>query len=161
VQAEARATDGLVATVGQLQVEPGASNVIPGRVTLSLDVRHQEDAVWQAARARLQEHAAQIAGAASVAVLWHVVQETAAVPCSPALTARLARAVAGEGIPVLHLPSGAGHDGVVLAGITEIAMLFVRCARGISHNPAESVATEDVAVALAVLGRFLADLANV
>ncbi len=159
VNALARATAGLVATVGELQVEPGASNVIPGRVTLSLDVRHQEDVVWQAARARLQEQAGQIAGEYGVQVAWHVVQETPAVPCSPALTDRLARAVAAEGVPVLHLPSGAGHDGVVLAGITEIAMLFVRCERGISHNPAESVTTDDVAVALAVLGRFLADLA--
>jgi allantoate deiminase len=150
---------GLVATVGQLQVEPGASNVIPGRVTLSLDVRHQEDAQWRAACARLQAQAAQIAGEHGSAMTWHVVQETPAVPCGSALTARLARAVAAQGIDVLHLPSGAGHDGVVLAGITEIAMLFVRCERGISHNPAEAVTEGDVAVALDVLGRFLDDLA--
>lgn len=159
VRTLARGTPGLVATVGQLQVEPGASNVIPGRVTLSLDVRHQDDAVWTAARARLREQAAQLAAETGGAMEWRVVQETPAVPCSPALTDRLARAVAAEGIEVLHLPSGAGHDGVVLAGITEIAMLFVRCARGISHNPAESVTEADVAVALAVLGRFLDDLA--
>jgi allantoate deiminase len=155
----ARATPGLVATVGQLQVEPGASNVIPGRVTLSLDVRHQDDAVWTTARARLREQAAQLAAETGGAVEWRVVQETPAVPCSSELTARLARAVAAAGVPVEHLPSGAGHDGVVLAGITEIAMLFVRCERGISHNPAESVQEADVAVALAVLGSFLADLA--
>ena len=159
VRTLARATPGLVATVGQLQVEPGASNVIPGRVTLSLDVRHQDDAVWMAARARLREQAAQLAAETGGAVEWRVVQETPAVPCSPALTARLARAAAAEGVPVVHLPSGAGHDGVVLAGITEIAMLFVRCERGISHNPAESVTEDDVAVALDVLGRFLDDLA--
>jgi allantoate deiminase len=155
----ARATDGLVATVGQMQVEPGASNVIPGRVTLSLDVRHQEDAIWQAARAQLQAQAAQIAAESGVQVIWQAGKGTPAVPCGSTLTARLARAVAAEGIAVLHLPSGAGHDGAVLAGITEIAMLFVRCERGISHNPAESVQEADVAVALAVLRRFLDDLA--
>ena len=83
-----------------------------------------------------------------------------AVPCSPALSDRLARAAAEAGIEVLRLPSGAGHDGVVLSGMTEIAMLFVRCERGISHNPAEAVQEADVAVALAVLGRFLDDLAG-
>jgi allantoate deiminase len=159
VNAEGRGTPGLVATVGQLHVEPGAGNVIPGRVTLSLDVRHQEDAQWRATRARLQEQADRIASEYGVQALWQVVQETAAVPCSAALSDRLARAVAAEGIEVLRLPSGAGHDGVVLAGMTEIAMLFVRCERGISHNPAEAVAEADVAVALAVLGRFLDDLA--
>ncbi|HWE64682.1 MAG TPA: M20/M25/M40 family metallo-hydrolase, partial [Chloroflexota bacterium] len=71
------------------------------------------------------------------------------------LAEALAAAVASLGYPVQRLTSGAGHDGVALARMTEIAMLFVRCKGGISHNPAESVMVEDVAVAIEVLSRFL------
>ena len=85
--------------------------------------------------------------------------ETAAVPTSEELTDRLSAAVAAVGQPVEHLPSGAGHDGVAMAAITPIAMLFVRCERGISHNPAEKVEAADVEVALDVLERFVSDLA--
>jgi len=61
---------------------------------------------------------------------------------------------------VIALPSGAGHDGVMMSRLTPIAMLFVRCAGGISHNPAESVREDDVAVALDVLERFVRRLAE-
>ena len=83
----------------------------------------------------------------------------AAVPTSPELTERLAEAVAATGLHVETLPSGAGHDGVAIAAVAPIAMLFVRCLGGISHNPAEAVAEADVAVALDVLERFAGDLA--
>ncbi|MBX6342375.1 MAG: M20/M25/M40 family metallo-hydrolase, partial [Thermomicrobiaceae bacterium] len=86
-------------------------------------------------------------------------QETRAVACDPALTGLLARAIEDAGLPVAALPSGAGHDAVALAEITGVAMLFVRCAGGVSHHPAESVAEADVAVAIDVLDRFLARLA--
>ena len=77
------------------------------------------------------------------------------MPCDPALAGLLAAAVEEIGYRTLRLPSGAGHDAVVLADITPVAMLFVRCAGGISHHPAESVTTEDVAAAIEVLDRFL------
>ncbi len=75
--------------------------------------------------------------------------------CSPRLTEALGAAVRAIGHPVRVLPSGAGHDAAALAALTDVAMLFVRCAGGISHNPAESVAVEDVAVALDTLDAFL------
>ena len=53
------------------------------------------------------------------------------------------------------MTSGAGHDGVAMSALTDIGMLFVRCKGGISHNPAESVTSEDVAVAIDVTSRFL------
>jgi allantoate deiminase len=81
------------------------------------------------------------------------------VPTSQDLGDRLADAVEATGHALERLPSGAGHDGVLMAEVTEIAMLFVRCERGISHNPAEAVAEADVAVALDVLERFVGDLA--
>lgn len=160
VEAVGRETDGLVATVGQLRIEPGASNVIPGVAVLSLDVRHQDDARREAACAALHARAQSIADTRHVTLHWQTLQQHAAVACSPGLAERLGQAVAAQGIDVLTLPSGAGHDGVSLRLLTDIAMLFVRCERGISHNPAESVAIADVAVALAVMEHFLALLAD-
>ena len=155
VEAEARGTDGLVATVGQLAVAPGASNVIPGRAILSLDVRHPDDAAREAACARLHERAEQIGQARRVTVDWQALGRSRSVTCDARLSALLARAVAESGYAALSLPSGAGHDGVMLSRLTGIAMLFVRCKGGVSHNPAEAVRHEDVAVAIAVLERFL------
>jgi len=157
-EALARDTPGLVATVGQLDAQPGASNVIPGRATLSLDVRHQDDARRQQALAQLRQRAAQIAAARRIALDWRIAQESRALACDPALTERLAQAVGALGYPLLSLPSGAGHDGVAISALTPIAMLFVRCKGGISHNPAESVDQADVGVAIDVLGRFLLGL---
>ncbi|HST89845.1 MAG TPA: allantoate amidohydrolase [Ktedonobacterales bacterium] len=155
VEAEARGTDGLVATVGQLAVEPGASNVIPGRAILSLDVRHPDDATRAAAGARLREHAQEIGRSRQVTLDWRELGQSRSVTCDTHLSALLARAATDSGYAALSLPSGAGHDGVMLSRLTGIAMLFVRCKGGVSHNPAESVRQEDVAVAIEVLGRFL------
>ena len=82
-------------------------------------------------------------------------QESRAAPTDPELNALLERAVEDLGYPVDRMPSGAGHDAAAVASITPIAMLFVRCRDGISHNPAESVQEEDVAVAVEVTSRFL------
>jgi allantoate deiminase len=159
-EARAGATDGLVATVGELAVEPGASNVIPGRATLSLDVRHLDDGERAAAVADLRERAAAIAAARGVEAAWSEVQATGAVACAPALMAELEAAVADAGVRVARLPSGAGHDAAVMARLCDVAMLFVRCAGGVSHNPAESVTVDDVAVAIDVTSRLLDRLAR-
>jgi allantoate deiminase len=158
VEALARNTSGLVATVGQLDIQPGASNVIPGLAALSLDVRHQDDVRREQALEQLRQRAEQIATSRRIALDWRIAQESRASACDLALTERLAQAVAALGYPPLSLPSGAGHDGVALAALTPIAMLFVRCKGGISHNPAESVDQADVGVAIDVLGRFLLEL---
>lgn len=160
VERQGREAPGLVATVGQLGVEPGASNVIPGRVTLSLDVRHPDAETLREASQALEKQSAAIATRRGVRVAWNESGIGAAVACSPRLRALLARAVTDAGIAPFELPSGAGHDGVMLSRLTEIAMLFVRCKGGISHNPAESVTAADVAAALDVLERFLTLLAG-
>jgi allantoate deiminase len=159
VEATARATPGLVATVGQLEVRPGAGNVIPGAATLSLDVRHQDDAARLAAVEAIRARVAAIAAARGVSLSWEELQRTAAVPMAPGLRARLAAAMAACGLRPFELPSGAGHDAAILARVTDAAMLFVRCAGGVSHNPAEAVRADDVAAALAVLCAFLDGLA--
>ncbi len=160
VESLARETPELVATVGQLEVEPGASNVIPGQVALSLDVRHPEDELRERAVLRMRERAEAIAGEREVMLQWQLVSENRSVPCSPRLTEILAEAVSDTGQPVLRLASGAGHDAVSMATLTEIAMLFVRCKGGVSHSPAESVEQSDVAVAVEVLDRFLQRMAS-
>jgi allantoate deiminase len=155
VEAAANAIDGLVATVGQIAVEPGASNVIPGLATLSLDVRHADDDVRQNAIRSLREIANALAERRRVAIEWNMVQESRSVPCDPKLTALLEGAIADRGFAIERLVSGAGHDGVMIANIAPIAMLFVRCRDGISHNPAESVTIDDVQIAIDVLSNFL------
>jgi len=160
VEAEARATDGLVATVGQLAVSPGAVNVVPGGVVLSLDVRHSVDVVRVEHVRRLLQGAQDIATRRGLSVHSQPVDEEDSVACSPRLTSVLARAVRDLGHPTLELPSGAGHDAVVMSRLTDVAMLFVRCKGGISHHPAESVTEDDVAVAIDVLSKFLELLAS-
>jgi allantoate deiminase len=160
VEALGKRTPGLVATVGRFEVAPGASNVIPGHVAFSLDVRHPDDATRIEAVGHLRAQAEAIAQRRGVQFDWRAGKGQASVACSPHLTALFARAVADAGYPDLSLASGAGHDAAIMAQITEIAMLFVRCARGISHSPAEAVAAEDVAVAIEVTKRFLSLLAK-
>jgi allantoate deiminase len=160
VEALGRGTAGLVATVGQVSLQPGASNVIPGQATLSLDVRHQDDTVRELACRQLEARAHEIGRARGVASNWQLLQEHAAVACNPHLMQLWEQAIKELGYPFLSLPSGAGHDAAVLSELTAIGMLFVRCRGGISHNPAESVQSEDVAAAIKVAERFLLLLAK-
>jgi allantoate deiminase len=160
VETLARETEGLVATVGQLAIYPGASNVIPGQATLSLDVRHPADERREAACARLRESAEAIGERRGVRVAWDALQSTRAVPCDERLAALLATAVTEAGYPVHRLPSGAGHDAAIMAHLTGVAMLFVRCAGGISHSPLEAVTEDDVAIALDALTRCVTLLAS-
>jgi allantoate deiminase len=160
VEEYAQRKAGLVATVGQIQAEPNASNVIPGTVTLTLDVRHQTDAARRTAGTQFQELARQIAAARRVKVSSHFVQQTPSVGCSRKLSGLLERAAKIHQPQVIRLPSGAGHDAAILARITPAAMLFIRCKGGISHHPDESASRQDVRVALAVLNDFLRLLAS-
>jgi allantoate deiminase len=156
VEAEARAVDGLVATVGRLTVAPGAANVIPGEVVATLDVRHPDDRTRRDAVTALAAFADTVASARRVTLDWRQDTDNPAVAFSPRLQELLARAVEETtGSPATLLASGAGHDAVPLSRIAPVSMLFVRCKDGISHNPAESVATEDVAAAVAALDRFV------
>jgi allantoate deiminase len=161
VEAAGRSQPGLVATVGRLAVLPGAPNVIPGEAVASLDVRHADDAVRAAAVDALRERAGALAAGRGVELAWEERMATPAVPMDPVLTELLAAAVAGRGVPDVRLPSGAGHDAIALSELTGVAMLFVRCAGGVSHHPDESVEAADVAVALDVLQGFVRRLADV
>jgi allantoate deiminase len=160
VETCAKAQADLVATVGQIEARPGAGNVIPGEAILSVDARHAQDNVRHAACDRLQEIARRIGEQRGIAVDWEVVHDVQSVPCSRDLSRLLAKAARKHLVEVTELPSGAGHDAAVMGGITPVAMLFMRCKGGISHNPAESVTTEDVVMAIEVMNDFLQMLAN-
>ena len=156
----ARHTSGLLMTVGTIEATPGASNVIPGQVRFSIDVRHPEDPVRTGAVSALERRVHEVAATRSLGVEWKIVRDHPAVPCDASLTTRLAEAVAAARLPVERLPSGAGHDAVVMSEVVPVAMLFIRCAGGISHHPAESVTIDDVAAAIDVLDRFVNMLAD-
>ena len=155
VEEAMKATSGLVATVGELVVEPGAANVIPGEAVLSLDVRHAEDPIRDGAVIELHEAATQLAAWRGLALDWQVLQSTASMRMSATLVESLSSAIVPEGFAVRSLVSGAGHDAVIVGRDAPAAMLFVRCLGGVSHSPLESVEEADVAVALSVLERAL------
>jgi len=152
---------GVTATVGKLDVTPGASNVIPGQAIMTLDVRHQSDVRRFAAVKSLHAKARAIAKRRGLKLVWQLVQENGAVNCDKTLTQIFSKCVANRGLKVLQLPSGAGHDAVVLSKICPVAMLFVRCLGGISHNPAESIKASDARLAIEVLADFLIHVAAV
>ena len=146
---------GLVATVGRLEVEPGAANVIPGRTTLSLDVRHADDGVRLEVCEALLSRTRELAKRRKLGVEIRPVSENAAVRCGPRIVSLLTEAVRDSKQQPFELTSGAGHDAVAMSSLTDVGMLFVRCKGGVSHNPAESVTASDVSISTDVVGRFL------
>jgi len=154
VEADASSHDGVVATIGQLAVRPGAANVVPGEVLLSLDVRHSNDSVRRERTRRILERAREIASRRNVDVADELLGENTSAQCAPRLVSLFSTAVEEAGIEVVQLVSGAGHDAVPMASLTDVGMLFVRCKGGVSHNPAEAVTADDVETSIDVLGRF-------
>jgi allantoate deiminase len=151
VERIAVATPDLVATVGRIEALPGAVNVIPSRVRFTIDIRSADDGVRGDAIAALGQGLADLARRRGVAVRLDRTYDEAAAVCAPWLVGQLEAAVGRSGIRALRLPSGAGHDGLAMARLCPIGMLFVRCKGGISHNPAESITPEDAGVAVRVL----------
>ena len=147
--------DDLVATVGRLDVTPGAVNVIPGHVDFSLDIRALDHAVRDAAAEAILAELKTIGARRGVGLVAKRVNQLSACPCDPKLMGLLAAAMAAEGLPERRLASGAGHDAMVMATLCPTAMLFIRCAGGISHNPAEAVKVADVEIALRVMLGFI------
>jgi allantoate deiminase len=156
----ARGCEPLVATVGTVAVMPGAPNVIPGEVVVSLDVRHPRDSSRRAALQLLLAGAKKIARQRRLSVAWQPTQDNGAVACSPQLSALLEHSVRAVQRRSLSLVSGAGHDAVVMSALTPVAMLFVRCRDGLSHHPDEYASPADLAVALRVVVDFLERLAK-
>lgn len=146
---------GLVATVGSLSVKPGAINVVPGEVLFSVDIRGPSEAIRDTAAAQLFNEVQVIGERRMLTVDVQRVQDLPSSPCDPDLVSILETALGRAGQPPKSLVSGASHDATVMAALCPTAMLFIRCERGISHNPAEKVDPEDADVALSVMLAFL------
>jgi allantoate deiminase len=148
----------LVATVGRLEVSPGAINVVPGSVRATLDVRHPKDESRHAAVAHLLTKAESAAALRGVTVSATLDSEQKAVPMNRELTVKLHQAAERAGFDAQSIFSGAGHDAMILAPAVPTAMLFLRSPGGLSHHPDESVREEDVEAALATLLNLLLHL---
>ncbi|MFC5550898.1 allantoate amidohydrolase [Massilia aerilata] len=146
----------LVGTVGQLQVPDGSVNVVPGRCRLSLDIRSAFDDGRIAAVRDVMDGIAAICARRGIEFTVEQLVEAEAAPCAPRLMDRLGEAVQRAGLPRFDLLSGAGHDAMAMAAVTEVAMLFTRCGNGgISHNPLETMTADDADIAARVLLDFL------
>lgn len=148
----------LVGTVGTLEVVQGAVNVVPGGVRFTIDIRAPEDVTRAEAIADLEREFGAIAGRRRVRMSLSRTYDAPAVTCIPWLMDQLEAAVVRLGIGPRRLPSGAGHDGLAVAALCPVGMLFARCKAGISHNPAEAITAEDADVAVRVLIDFLRHL---
>ncbi len=141
----ARSIDGAVATVGELEIEPGAANVIPSKVVVEVDARAPDD-----------ERLRRLVDVLDFDPTYRVEPVAMAEPVRAALREELE----ARGLLVIQLPSGAGHDaGILAAAGVESGMLFVRSLNGgISHSPDELSSEDDIALAVEVLAAALARL---
>lgn len=160
VESESSRIAGLVATVGSMQVHPGASNVIPGEVRLTLDVRHKSDQIRAQSVQRLTTLAQQIAARRALSANFATFLNHSAVAMDPFLMSQIESAIRAAGCPPHRMPSGAGHDAMILASRVPAAMIFLRSPGGISHDPTESVLLEDVVCAIDCGGHLLRQLAE-
>lgn len=149
-------TPGLRGTVGALGVAPNVVNAVPREVRMTAEFRAPDDAVREAAGAALDRLAGKVADRQGLSISVERSYHQSAQPCSETLARRLRDAVIAAGGSGLTLPSGATHDASAMAGLCPVAMLFVRCRGGISHNPAEYASPRDMGRAVAAISRFLA-----
>ena len=149
-------TPSLVGTVGQLQVPQGSVNVIPGACKLSLDIRAADDATRDAAVEDIVKEIDAICARRHIELKLEQAMSAPAAPCAGWLMAQLRASTARAGVEPFELPSGAGHDAMTLAKITDVAMLFTRCGNGgISHNPLEVMTADDAEISAQILLDFL------
>ncbi|CAH1521445.1 Zn-dependent hydrolase [Vibrio owensii] len=152
----------LVATVGKCDVISGSVNVIPGRVDFTLDIRSLEQSHLERACDDLLTELAVIAQNRGLKFEHELFYQAKAVPCNPELQQAWGEVVTEvTAKPAEYLPSGAGHDALAMANLTQVGMLFVRCDKGISHHPAESIEQDDAAVALECLTKMIVAQANI
>jgi allantoate deiminase len=140
----------LRATVGQIRVEPSASNVIPSEARFTIDIRHPDTEVKNEALEAIHAQCLEVARVRRLRLRWDYLQQSSAVPMDQRyvdLFTKSAEAVQGK---VPQIISGAGHDGVALSEVCPVGMLFVRCRQGLSHHPDEYVRPEDIRTALTV-----------
>lgn len=160
VEEEARKTDEIVATIGKLTISDAASNVIPGEVSCTLDIRSSKAEVLAEAGERIHKVVTEVCRNRQVDLHWSTVQQTSPIECDTELSQLLSKSIKQAGFEQVHLASGAGHDALAFANIAPVSMMFVRCYKGISHHPAEHVEPDDIADAIAAADWYLRNLIN-
>lgn len=151
---------GVVATVGFIENTPNSVNVISGSVQFSVDIRSDNNALRDETLASIQSEIQQISDRRNVTAVYRETHSAPAVQCDKALQSMLLKAIERANVAPFELPSGAGHDAMAMVDICPVSMLFVRCEKGISHNPAEAIDSKDVDVTLRVLEQFVHQLAE-
>lgn len=152
--------DKIVATVGKLNIPNSASNVIPGEVVCTLDVRSASEEQLSFSCQSLRNICNEITEKRKMTFDWNLIQGTKPVACNKELSKTLAEAITASGYEVVNLVSGAGHDAVAISEVAPVSMLFVKCFKGISHNPLENVEIKDIAAAIKVSDNFIQHLIN-
>ena len=147
----------LVGTVGRISAFPGALNVIPGAAQLSIDVRSADDATREDAERAIENALDGICARRGVQLRMTRLHASRATPCAEWLMGQLATVISARGMRVRKLASGAGHDATAMRDLADVAMLFVACAGGISHNPREAANADDIAAGGEVLLQFIRD----
>ena len=160
VEDEASATGSSVGTVGQLGVEPGGINVIPGRVEISLDLRDIDEATRDQVEDRVLERITQSCERRGVGFETEVLQRMVPVSCSQQVRDAVLAACEGLGLRPYDLASGAAHDGMQLVGLCPVGMIFIRSREGVSHSPDEHSSKEDCQAGANVLYETTLDLAS-
>jgi allantoate deiminase len=150
----------IVATVGKLTIPNSASNVIPGEVTCTLDLRSADEQQLSSAYETLQNVCKEVSAKRNITVDWNLIQTSKPVACNEELDKMLAQSIDASGYEVIKLVSGAGHDAVAISEVAPVSMMFVRCFKGISHNPLEDVEIKDIAAAIKVSDNFIQNLIN-
>ena len=151
IERQCRDDIGLFGTVGAIRAEPGATNVIPGRVAFTVDMRSASDQHRRGAVAQAVRTIERVATERGLAPQIDVTYEEKTTPCAGWLQEQIAAAIGRAGCRALSLPSGAGHDGMAISTLTDIGMIFVRCRGGISHHPDDHVTVEDAEFGAKVL----------
>ncbi len=149
---------GVLATVGQISCRPGGVNVIAGKAYFSLDIRSDNDELRDQALQAIQDQVAGLCQQKNLTHSWEEIHNASAVACAPWLQNVQTTVLENMGLPPIKLISGAGHDAMAFAGVTDIAMYFVRCKGGVSHHPDELVYVDDVQLALHGLVNTLLEL---
>lgn len=160
VESRAKENPGLAATVGSIEAKPGAANVIPGEVRLTLDVRHKHDETRSRVVHEFIGLAKEISGKRGISLQWNALLEQNAVALNPFLTDQIDKAIRSSGCEPYRMNSGAGHDAMILAERIPSAMIFLRSPGGISHDSSETVLQNDVTRAIDCGVHLLTQLAS-
>jgi allantoate deiminase len=148
----------LVATIGRLNIVNSASNVIPGEIICSLDIRSADETILSASYNEIKKMAEAICSKRNIAINWNLIQQTKPAACDSEMINLLKQSISETGFEIVEMVSGAGHDAVPVSEVSPAAMLFVRCFKGISHNPLENVEIKDIAAAIKVSDTFIRTL---